>query len=509
MRKAIFTVCVLIPLLLTVSCTVGSDSGKPHVDSISPESTVSHMPEFMLTVKGSGFVQGAQIIIGGYGKETTFVKNTELTCRISPDDTRLDTGTTLLPESGLDTVRESKTVDVMVRNPAPERGDSNTKTITIVDNPEFQEARQLTEGYFSMNSSRIIADKEGNLNLVWRPYSQAEGVNDIFFQRSLDSGETWSVPVNVTNFQPDFPGKSYYTVMAMDDAGNISLAWHQWIENIEEIKYSRSTDGGETWSPPVLVTRNTERNLKQPAIAVDNEGSVYIAWTDDSHDFPEPGKWGEVYFSRSRDNGETWSPAINISNFPWMHSGNPDLAVDGDGNIIIAWVDFRYSGANVYLCRSTDGSESWSEPVNVSEASFFCDNFALALDPSGNPHVIWFNFGRERLYYRGSDDKGVTCGEMIALSEHQDDNTISGLDIAVDSAGNIDVVWQDRIVHQIVFRRSTDNGITWKEQVTASIGGRVPLFPDLAVDASGKIYVVWADRGIENADYYLFFSRGN
>lgn len=88
--------------------------------------------------------------------------------------------------------------------------------------------------------------------------------------------------------------------------------------NSELLTVSRSTDGGHTWSDPVLATDRTnpvEFNDKI-AIWVDKgahspfAGTIYVSWTL----FRGPGGHAEpIMLSRSTDGGRTFSPAMQLT----------------------------------------------------------------------------------------------------------------------------------------------------------------------------------------------------
>src|SRR5438132_11808327 len=72
--------------------------------------------------------------------------------------------------------------------------------------------------------------------------------------------------------------------------------------------FARSTNLGETFSQPKRVSKGTG-NATEATIATDASGHISVSWVDES-----PGH-AEAYYSRSTDGGQTFSEPVNVSNF--------------------------------------------------------------------------------------------------------------------------------------------------------------------------------------------------
>ncbi len=147
------------------------------------------------------------------------------------------------------------------------------------------------------------------------------------------------------------------------------------------IRFSKSTDGGQTWSAAVRINRVAgdcvdEDNTVEGAVpAVGPNGEIYVSWMG-----PEG-----LVFDRSTDEGQTWlAQDIFVSDVP----GGWDFAVPGisrcngfpvtlcdlsggpnHGTIYINWSDQR-NGSNdtdVWLKKSTDGGNTWSPAIRVND----------------------------------------------------------------------------------------------------------------------------------------------
>src|SRR6266705_1514769 len=135
--------------------------------------------------------------------------------------------------------------------------------------------------------SQIAVDSKGSINIVW--LDNTPGYYAVFFSRSSDGGATFSAPMNISN-DPRGAGSPY---MAVDSGGNINAAWVSSPTVVPSlISFSRSSDGGATFSPPLALST---RPSDGPQVAVDSAGNINVAWTE-GHGGPF-----DVAFSRSSD----------------------------------------------------------------------------------------------------------------------------------------------------------------------------------------------------------------
>src|ERR671922_2020778 len=77
------------------------------------------------------------------------------------------------------------------------------------------------------------------------------------------------------------------------------------------IQVNRSSDGGRSWSPPSLVVGGEGRLHDKPSLVADprRPGSAYIVWTEFLTPLGPPAEG--IFFSRTTDGGQTWSPPLH------------------------------------------------------------------------------------------------------------------------------------------------------------------------------------------------------
>ncbi len=101
---------------------------------------------------------------------------------------------------------------------------------------------------------------------------------------------------------------------------------------------------------------------------------VYVVWQDARFNgFQRE----QIAFSRSQDGGLTWSPTVRISTHNETQAFNPQIKVDANGNVGVTYDDFRNHVAgspaletDVWFTRSTDGGHTWKEERVTNEGPF-------------------------------------------------------------------------------------------------------------------------------------------
>jgi len=234
-----------------------------------------------------------------------------------------------------------------------------------------------------------------------------------------------------------------------------------------------------------------------------------VVWYDDT-----PGNY-DVFIKRSTDIGATWKAAVNLSNDVGL-ANSPQVAVLGT-NVYAAWnsdcplsspLGCRDPNHNIFLRRSTDNGATWKPSVNLSTNAG--DSFEPQIAVSGsNVYVVWYDFtpGNYDIMFRRSTDNGATWKAAVNLSNNA--GTSFTPQIAV-SGSNVYVVWYDYTPGNpdVFSKRSTDNGATWKTVKNLSTNAGGSFSPQVALSGS-NVYVVWYDNTPGELDIFVRRSIDN
>ena len=135
----------------------------------------------------------------------------------------------------------------------------------------------------------------------------------------------------------------------------------------------------------------------RPKIAIAKNDNVYVTWTQA---LPTPYS-GYIWFSRSIDGGKTFSPPMIVHQDRAEITHRFDaLAVSPSGRIYVAWVDKRdliaakktqklYDGAAIYYAVSDDSGASFSAEHKVADSSCECCRIAMIANEQGEAVMMW------------------------------------------------------------------------------------------------------------------------
>lgn len=249
----------------------------------------------------------------------------------------------------------------------------------------------------------IAFDKLGTIN-YWAHNATRNG---IFVRRSLDGGQTWEKDARTVIAHPTEPGipfedKPYIVADTTHSkyAGNLYVGWTEFTLEKTIMLFSRSTDGGKSWSKPIEIStheglpRDDNGAVEGFTGAVASDGTLYVVWCDISGIVLAVSKDGGRSFSRSRTIVKT-GPSYFDPTSVFRGNGFPQIAIDPrSSQLFVTWADYTNGDIDVFSSTSKDHGKHWSPAVRVNNDALHNgrDQFFqwLAVDPmDGSENVIF------------------------------------------------------------------------------------------------------------------------
>jgi hypothetical protein len=265
--------------------------------------------------------------------------------------------------------------------------------------------------------------------------SQLGGTNGVFLAISTDGGATWSelspVTYNAGQNVP-FDDKCLIAVDTVSSSpyrGTIYVVWRR-FGGVPGIYIARSTDGGNSWSVPTLLSSGGG-DVQAPMVTVGPNGEVYVAWRQ------ELAGMTSAMVQISLNGGQTWRPAPVIAQTVGTTgtynstsgrqvladkqnirvSSYPAIAVDHSNTPRRGWIYLVQSGKDVqgrsgiFFTYSTNGGLTWAPSQRIDNNTLHNDLFfpAIAVDPlTGIIAVLYYSSQHD------PDNRGVDA--YLAIS---------------------------------------------------------------------------------------------
>jgi hypothetical protein len=259
--------------------------------------------------------------------------------------------------------------------------------------------------------------------------------------------------------------------------------------------YARWEDG--QWSRPEMIITTPDGKNEQPAAAISAQDQLYLVWSG--------GIDGEIYFSNADADqavvSTSWSNPIRLPS-PTLVGSAPSIIVDPDGVIYVAYAIPLNENRGIYLVRSEDEGQTWTEPVVVFNARSvgwsMVDDPKLTITDNGHLHILWTRStlpsgqGPLSLNYSSSNDGGESWSNPQTVVE----NPVVWSRIVGVGEQSLQRVWQEVGTIGTTFwhEQSFDNGESWNRIVPVSVFGETVSTPSLFRDSAGRLHLILAVR---------------
>lgn len=347
----------------------------------------------------------------------------------------------------------------------------------------------------------------------------------LFSTFTLHAGSIWSDPVYLNPNDSAEWDQDFGVRIESDRNGTCIAAWAEKSTTYNaHVVVARSADSGASWQHignfDTGATQPYYRDDMNPTVHTDGKGTWIVSWMGVNQMLgDEFGGERDLFFTRSTNNGLTWTPpallnANGLTDTGADQDGAVELATDSEGNWVAVWLVLAAGDYDIKYACSSDNGQTWSWPriLNPDATETAPDLYPFVrTDKQGNWLVVWNTrntYGEldpgVHLVCARSTDLGASWSAPIVIDPDTDLTTAYNVhcELDCDAQGNwVAICDVNRQLsptvrkYDILTWRSTDAGLTWSAPTAVdSITTEKPDWkacPRIGSDRAGNWLAMW------------------
>jgi hypothetical protein len=277
------------------------------------------------------------------------------------------------------------------------------------------------QGGWTVRNS-LVATNDGMLHGFYRG-GPDHWFSNVFIPEAA-SARSWSPPLSVSS--------GYYLDMIADDHDVLHLVYDGREADIAglpfnlesdpcalcyDLYYRRSTDGGNSWTPPFNLSRDKDAGSDRPDIWIgQTSGRIYVDWDVGLDWYNGRGHPLAVGLRYSDNGGTTWSaPIILEGNNPAFRPIQIATTELRNGELLAVWRYASEADPRIYFQLSSDLGQTWSEPEPIP------DIYARGVTDStlDDYELLTDSFGVVHLFMVGQPDLGAGANPSLYHIEYR------------------------------------------------------------------------------------------
>ena len=312
---------------------------------------------------------------------------------------------------------------------------------------------------------------------------------------------------------PEFPVNSFTNdnqsrpAVAMDAGGGFVVAWRSNGQDgsgfgvfAQRFDAAGVAQGDELW-----VNTFTTDTQGPPAVAIDSDGDFVVVWRSFGN---QDGDDSGIFAQRYDGTGEVQGGEFPVNAFTTGAQGAPDVAMDADGDFVVAWADYDArdgSAAGVFAQRYDAAGTPQAPEFQVNTFTAGSQFYpSVGMDADGDFVVVWTNATAQDgsdngVFAQRYDAAGTARDPEFQVNSHTTGDQRDPA-VAMDADGDFVVVWtdysgQDGDSWGIFAQRFDAAGAPQGDEFrvnTFTTGAQ--RYPAVAMDADGDFVVAWTDQ---------------
>ncbi len=340
--------------------------------------------------------------------------------------------------------------------------------------------RTISPAGQNASTPRVAVDADGDAVFAWQ---RSDGTNSRIQTRALSAAGALSAvqTVSPAGENATQPG------VAVDADGDAVLVWTRWDGSHYRVQArGRSAAGALSAVDTLSGAGQNAFGFTGPQVAVDVDGDAVFIWERSD------GTNTRVQ-ARARSAAGTLS-AVQTLSAAGGHGTNPELAVDADGDAVLAWAYSERVGAQGYhiQTRARTAAGALSPVQEISAAGQSGVRPHVGVDADGDAVITWLRFDSALTYSVMARARTATGGLSAQQIVSPSGNSSAVPQVAVDADGDAVFAWahSDGTNQRAQARTRSAAGILGAVK-NLSAAGQDATVPQVAIDAGGDAIVGW------------------
>jgi hypothetical protein len=349
----------------------------------------------------------------------------------------------------------------------------------------------------SNRSPAITMNSSGEFIITWSDHRNGWGNWDVFFQMYNENGNPVGTNVLVNDDASIYWAQTDPSI-AMNSGGNFVITWEDDRIGYDAVYYQLFDSNGNP------IGTNQQANdasavANDPAAAMDDAGNFVLVWRD----YRGGGGNTDIYFQLFDSGGNKIGTNVIANEDPGGTLQEvSSIAIDGNGNFVIAWKDFRNGTvSDIYMQRFNSSGSPLGSNIRVDDDTGNASQYisSIAMDGSGNFVIVWDDDrGGYSIYYQMYDNNGNAIGSNVKVNDDIGNPKHTWPSVSMESAGDFVITWMSYtdptypdVEAQKYFANGNPNGRN--NLVVVNGPNEIEAVPVVAVNST-QIAFAWDDN---------------
>ena len=265
-------------------------------------------------------------------------------------------------------------------------------------------------------------DAEGDFIIVWESFNQEDGLYDIYARQYKADGIPQGDEFRVNRYTSD---TQQYPKVAMDGDGDFVITWQNKYQdgsnfgvynyNVYARRYrADGTSQDDEFRVNALTTEpQTQPGAARPDVAMDLNGDFVIVWAS-YYEFDSPQDFN-LHARRYKADGVPQDSEFQVNNLTDGRPRSPSVAMDADGDFVIAWESFYdIFDSDIYARRYVLNGVPQGNQFQVNNTTTSSQTRpSVAMSADGDFVIAWeSNYSRD-IYARRYETPGLTLSKQV------------------------------------------------------------------------------------------------